>query len=82
VDKMSTLSFSVYGAVLIAAEAIIAAVPELQIWKTNLIAVASYFRRSALRTKLLHEIIPDARAFAKHHEERFAQQIKQSSSVD
>ena len=57
----------------LAAEAIIAAVPELQIWKTNLMAVASYFRRSALRTKLLHEIIPDARAFPKHHEVRFAQ---------
>ena len=57
----------------LAAEAIIAAVPELQIWKTNLIAVASYVRRSALRTKLLHEIIPDARAFPKHHEVRFAQ---------
>jgi len=33
----------------------------------------SYFRRSALRTKLLQEIIPDARAFPKHHDVRFAQ---------
>jgi hypothetical protein len=49
------------------------AVPELQIWQTNLMAVATYFRRSALRTKLLHELLPGARAFPKHHEVRFAQ---------
>ena len=53
------------------AEAIIAAVPELQIWKTNLIAVASYVRRSAVTTKLLHEINPDARAYPNRHEVRF-----------
>jgi len=36
-------------------------------------AVASYFRRSAVCTKLLHDLCPDARAFPKHHEVRFAQ---------
>jgi len=35
--------------------------------------VASYFHRSAVCTKLLHELCPNARAFPKHHEVRFAQ---------
>ena len=47
-----------------------------------MIAVASYFRRSALKTKLLHEPIPDARAFPKRHQVQFAQhQVQLTDAV-
>jgi len=36
-------------------------------------AMASYFRRSAVFTKRPHDLWPNARAFPKHHEVRFAQ---------
>lgn len=57
----------------LAAEAIIAAVPELTIWKANLLALATSFRTSKNKTKLLHTYLPQAKQFPRHHEVRFAQ---------
>lgn len=57
----------------LAIEQVIHTVPELKLWKTNLISVASYFRTSKNRLKKLHEIFPSAKQFPRYHEVRFAQ---------
>lgn len=57
----------------LAIEEMIATVPELNLWKCNLISVATYFRTSKNRAKKLTEIFPEAKRFPRHHEVRFAQ---------
>jgi len=57
----------------LAAESVIQTVPELKIWKANLLAVATYFRTSKNKTKLLSAVLPNAKKFPRHHEVRFAQ---------
>jgi hypothetical protein len=57
----------------LAIESIIKEVPELKIWKANVIELATCFRTSKNKTKLLHSILPDAKQFPRHHEVRFAE---------
>jgi hypothetical protein len=59
----------------LAFEEIIASVPELRIWLQNLTSVASYFRCSSKRSKLLSEFEENAKKFPKYHEVRFAQHL-------
>ena len=57
----------------LASEAITDSVPELNIWKANLVGVSTSFRTSKNKTKLLHAKCPDAKQFPRHHEVRFAE---------
>ena len=61
----------------LAMEDLMQSVPELKLWHTNLISVATYYRTSALRTKELRVIDPNAKSFPAHHEVRFAQHLIQ-----
>ena len=61
----------------LAMEDLMLSVPELKVWKANLIGVATYYRASGLRTKELRSINPHAKAFPAHHEVRFAQHLIQ-----
>ena len=54
----------------LAMEDLMQSVPELKLWHTNLISVATYYRTSALRTKELRVIDPNAKSFPAHHEVR------------
>lgn len=49
--------------------------PEFKIWKTNLIAVATYFHSSAARTKELRSVHGTMKEFPTYHEVRFAQHL-------
>ena len=55
------------------AESIIDTVPELKIWKANLLALSTYFRTSKNKTKLLRQELQDVKQFPRRHEVRFAQ---------
>lgn len=59
----------------LAVEQIVDTVPELKIWKSDLIALATYFRTSKNKTKLLNGTFPKARKFPKHHDVRFAEHM-------
>ncbi len=61
----------------LAMEDLMQSVPELKVWHTNVISVATYYRASGLRTKELKTIDPKAKAFPAHHEVRFAQHLIQ-----
>ena len=61
----------------LAMEDLMQSVQELKLWHTNLISVATYYRTSALRTKELRVIDPNAKSFPAHHEVRFAQHLIQ-----
>ena len=52
-------------------------IPELKIWNSNLVDVATYYRTSGLRTKELKNIKPKMKTFPPHHEIRFAQHLVQ-----
>jgi hypothetical protein len=57
----------------LALEEIISTVPELKRWSSECVSVASYFRCSKNKKKMLHSFIPTAKKFPKYHEVRFAQ---------
>lgn len=57
----------------LAAESIISTVPELKIWKASLLALATSFRTSKNKTKMLISEYKDAKQFPRHHDVRFAQ---------
>ncbi len=61
----------------LAMEDVMKSVPELKIWNSNLIGVATYYRTSGLRTKELKNIKPTMKSFPPHHEIRFAQHLIQ-----
>ena len=61
----------------LAMEDVMKSVPELKIWNSNLIGVATYYRTSGLRTKELKNIKPKMKTFPPHHEIRFAQHLIQ-----
>ena len=65
----------------LAIEEMMSSVDELRIWKAALIGVASYFRVSKCKTKLLKDFCPDARPYPRHHEVRFAQHTLQLIDV-
>ncbi|CAB4034784.1 E3 SUMO- ligase KIAA1586-like isoform X3 [Paramuricea clavata] len=46
----------------LALESVQAEVPELTIWMSNVLAVATFFRTSPRRTKLLHKVVPHSMA--------------------
>lgn len=51
-------------------------VPELKLWRTNIIALATYFRTSKCRTKALAAVENgNVVAFPSHHEVRFAEHL-------
>ena len=52
-------------------------VPELKIWQSNIVALATYYRASGLRTKELKSAKPSMKVFPAHHEVRFAQHLVQ-----
>ena len=57
----------------LALESLLAEVPELPIWLSNLLALVNSFRTSPRRTKLLHQEDERCLTFPKHFEVRFAQ---------
>ena len=57
----------------LATEAIINSVPELKIWKSSLIGVATYFRTSTSKKKMLEKAAIEMKQFPRHHDVRFAQ---------
>ncbi|CAB3999235.1 Hypothetical predicted protein [Paramuricea clavata] len=61
----------------LAMEDLVASVPELTIWKANVVAVATYYRTSGLRTKELKTLFPRMKSFPAHHEVRFGQHLVQ-----
>ena len=61
----------------LAMEDLVASVTELTIWKANVIAVATYYRTSGLRTKELKTLFPRMKSFPAHHEVRFGQHLVQ-----
>lgn len=50
-------------------------VPELPLWKSNLVSLSTFYRTSGLRTKELRSILPNMSRFPRHHEVRFAQHL-------
>ena len=42
-------------------------VPELKIWQSNLVGLATYYRASGLRTKELKSAKPSMKVFPAHH---------------
>eukprot|EP00795_Rhopilema_esculentum_P007132 gene7132-biopygen8533 len=57
----------------LATEAIINSVPELKIWKSSLIGVATYFRTSTSKKKMLEKAAIEMKQFPRHHDVRFDQ---------
>ena len=51
------------------------AVPELQLWKVNVLGVASYFRTSKNHKATLLTLFPDAHEFPAYFEVRFAEHL-------
>ena len=51
------------------------AVPELQLWKANVLGVASYFRTSKNHKATLLTLFPDAHVFPAYFEVRFAEHL-------
>jgi hypothetical protein len=60
----------------LAMESAIDTVPELKIWLSNLTGVATYFRTSPTKFKLLHELFPQTRSFPAYFEVRFAEHVR------
>ena len=58
-------------------EDILNSVPELKIWQSNIVALATYYRASRLRTKELKSAKPSMKVFPTLHEVRFAQHLVQ-----
>ena len=50
-------------------------VPELQLWKANVLGVASYFRTSKNHKATLRTLFPDAHEFPAYFEVRFAEHL-------
>ena len=61
----------------LAMEDIMKSVPELKIWQSNLVGLATYYRASGLRTKELKSAKPSMKVFPAHHEVRFSQHLVQ-----
>ena len=61
----------------IAMDSIIASLPEMKIWFSNLKSLCTYFQKYSKRKKLLHEKLPDAKEFAAYFEVRFAEHLSQ-----
>ena len=61
----------------LAMEDIMKSGPELKIWQSNLVGLATYYRASGLRTKELKSAKPSMKVFPAHHEVRFAQHLLQ-----
>jgi hypothetical protein len=38
-------------------------VPELKVWKLNLLSIQEYYHKSAVRTKELKKVLPTMKAF-------------------
>jgi hypothetical protein len=38
-------------------------VPELKVWKLNLLSIPEYYHKSAVRTKELNKVLPTMKAF-------------------
>ena len=52
-----------------------AGVPELKVWKANLLSIPEYYHKSAVRTKGLQTLLPTMKAYPSYHDVRFAQHI-------
>ena len=52
-----------------------ASVPELKMWKSNLLSIPEYYHESAVRTKSLKTLLPTMKAYPTYHNVRFAQHI-------
>ena len=50
-------------------------IPELKVWKLNLLAIPEYYHKSAVRTKELKKILPTIKAFATYHNVWFSQHL-------
>ncbi|CAB3977527.1 E3 SUMO- ligase KIAA1586-like isoform X2, partial [Paramuricea clavata] len=60
----------------LALESVQAEVPELTIWMSNVLAVATFFRTSPRRTKLLHKVEEKCLSFPKHFDVRFSEHTR------
>lgn len=60
----------------LAMESAIETVPELKLWLSNLTGVATYFRTSPSKMKMLNEQYPDSRSFPPYFEVRFAEHVR------
>ena len=47
-------------------------VPELKVWKSNLLSIPEYYHKSATRTKELKKVLPTMKAFPTYHNVRFS----------
>ena len=56
-------------------EDIEAAVPELKLWKSNLLSIPEYYHKSAVRTKELEKLVPSMKAYPSYHNVRFSQHL-------
>ena len=50
-------------------------VPELKVWKSNLLSIPEYYHKSAVRTKELKKVLPIMKAFPTYHNVRFPQHL-------
>ena len=56
-------------------EDIEAAVPELKLWKSNLLSIPEYYHKSAVRTKELEKLVPSTKAYPSYLNVRFYQHL-------
>ena len=50
-------------------------VPELKVWKSNLISIPEYCHKSAVRTKELKKVLPTMKTFPTYHNVRFSKHL-------
>ncbi len=50
-------------------------VPELKVWKSNLLSIPEYYHKSAVRMKELKKVLPIMKAFPTYHNVQFSQHL-------
>ena len=50
-------------------------VPELKVWKSNLLSIPEYYHKSVTRTKELKKVLPTMKAFPTYHNVWFSQHL-------
>ena len=59
----------------LAMEDLEASVPELKVWKANLLSIPEFYHRSAVRRKVLQTVLPTMKVYPSYHDVCFAQHI-------
>ena len=55
----------------LAMEDLEASVPELKVWKANLLSIPEFYHRSSVRRKVLQTVLPTMKAYPSYHDVRF-----------